>query len=281
MLRDCPTDGTILLCSSHLNLVKTDPIFYRLFQTVPSTFFELMGRSPEDAITYEFRSVEIKQTAFRIDGVFIPVDRAERSPILFVETQFQWDEGFYYRLFSEITLYLRQYQSMRDWQAVIIYPSRSVESPVPPAYQDWLVLPKIQRLYLNELATVTPETSLGVSLAKLVVESEARTPKQAKGLIAKAQRDVDNRLIQREIIELIETIMVYKFPQKSRQELEAMLGLGDLKQTKVYQEAEQEGERKAKIESVPRLLQMGLTLEQIAQGLNLPIEEVKQAAQSE
>jgi predicted transposase YdaD len=28
-------------------------------------------------------------------------------------------------------------------------------------------------------------------------------------------------------------------------------------------------------------LQMGLTLEQIAQGLNLPIEEVKQAAQSE
>jgi predicted transposase/invertase (TIGR01784 family) len=103
----------------------------------------------------------------------------------------------------------------------------------------------------------------------------------AKGLIAKAQRNVDNHLIQREIIELIETIMVYKFPQKSRQELETMLGLGDLKQTKVYQEAEQEGERNAKIESVPRLLQMGLTLEQIAQGLNLPIEEVKQAAQSE
>jgi predicted transposase/invertase (TIGR01784 family) len=75
--------------------------------------------------------------------------------------------------------------------------------------------------------------------------------------------------------------MVYKFPQKSRQELEAMLGLGDLKQTKVYQEAEKEGERKAKIESVPRLLQMGLSLEQIAQGLNLPIEEAKQAAQTE
>jgi predicted transposase/invertase (TIGR01784 family) len=79
--------------------------------------------------------------------------------------------------------------------------------------------------------------------------------------------------------------VVYKFPQKSRQELEAMLGLGDLKQTKVYQEAEKEGEqkgeRKAKIESVPRLRQLELTFEQIAQALNLPIEEVKQAAQSE
>jgi DNA invertase Pin-like site-specific DNA recombinase len=30
--------------------VKTDPIFYRLFQTFPSTFFELMGRSPTEAI---------------------------------------------------------------------------------------------------------------------------------------------------------------------------------------------------------------------------------------
>jgi predicted transposase/invertase (TIGR01784 family) len=58
-----------------------------------------------------------------------------------------------------------------------------------------------------------------------------------------------------------------------------MLGLGDLKDTRFYQEAkqegEQEGEQKAKIESVPRLLQMGLTLEQIAQGLNLPIETVR------
>jgi predicted transposase YdaD len=56
-----------------------------------------------------------------------------------------------------------------------------------------------------------------------------------------------------------------------------MLGLGDLKETRFYQE----GERKAKLESVPRLLQMGLTLDQIALGLNLPIEDVRQAAQQE
>jgi predicted transposase/invertase (TIGR01784 family) len=56
-----------------------------------------------------------------------------------------------------------------------------------------------------------------------------------------------------------------------------MLGLGDLKETRFYQEAEQEDERKAKLESIPRLLQMGLTPEQIAQGLNLSIDEVRQA----
>jgi hypothetical protein len=61
--------------------VKTDLIFYRLFQNVPSTFFELIGRSTDEAITYKFRSVEIKQTAFRIDGVFIPVADDVRSPL--------------------------------------------------------------------------------------------------------------------------------------------------------------------------------------------------------
>jgi predicted transposase/invertase (TIGR01784 family) len=260
--------------------VKTDPIFYRLFQTFPSTFFELIGRLSVDALAYEFRSVEIKQTAFRIDGVFIPVSGSNQQPILFAEVQFQKDPDFYFRLFSEITLYLRQYKPVSDWQAVVIYPTRSIEQLEPLAYRDWLALPKVQRLYLDELE-VGDEPSLGVSMARLVVESEERAPEQARGLIAKAQQNIGDRMVQREIIELIETIVFYKFPKKSRQELEAMLGLGDLKETRFYQEAEQEGEQKAKFAAVPRLLQKGLTLEVISEVLELPLEDVKKAARSE
>jgi predicted transposase/invertase (TIGR01784 family) len=256
--------------------VKTDPIFYRLFQTFPSVFFELIGRSPGDAIAYEFRSVEIKHTAFRIDGVFIPISGSDQQPILFVEVQFQRDPEFYFRLFSEITLYLRQYKPVSDWQAVVIYPTRCIEQPEPLAYQDWLALPKVRRIYLDELE-VEAEPSLGVSMARLVVESEERTPEQARGLIAKAQKDVNDRIVQREIIELVETIVVYKFPKKNRQELEAMLGLGVLKETKFYQEAAYE----TKIETIPRFLKLGLSIEQIAEALDLPIEEVKKAAQPE
>jgi predicted transposase YdaD len=131
-------------------------------------------------------------------------------------------------------------------------------------------------MYLNELE---PEAapSLGVSMVRLVVEPKKRALNQAKRLIAKAQQDIGDQITQRKILELIETIVIYKFPEKSRQELEAMLGLGDLKDTRFYKEAKEE----AKIESVPRLLQMGLSLEQIAQGLNLPIELVRQAAQAQ
>ncbi|NET02760.1 MAG: DUF2887 domain-containing protein, partial [Sphaerospermopsis sp. SIO1G1] len=42
--------------------MKTDTIFYRLFQEIPSIFFELIGESPELAQNYEFSSIEVKQT---------------------------------------------------------------------------------------------------------------------------------------------------------------------------------------------------------------------------
>jgi predicted transposase YdaD len=37
------------------------------------------------------------------------------------------------------------------------------------------------------------------------------------------------------------TILVYKFPKLTRQEIEVMFTIGDLKQTRVYQDAKQEG----------------------------------------
>ncbi len=55
-----------------------------------------------------------------------------------------------------------------------------------------------------------------------------------------------------------------------------MLGLGDFKQTRVYQETAEE----VKSEAVPRFLTLGLSVEQIAQGLDLDIEQVRQAAVS-
>ncbi|GBF79156.1 hypothetical protein AsFPU1_0548 [Aphanothece sacrum FPU1] len=66
-----------------------------------------------------------------------------------------------------------------------------------------------------------------------------------------------------------------------------MFSLSDLKNTKVYQEAleegKQEGEKigqqKAKVEAVPQLLALGLSVEQIASALNLTVEQVKKTAQ--
>lgn len=59
-----------------------------------------------------------------------------------------------------------------------------------------------------------------------------------------------------------------------------MLGLGDLKQTRAYQEAEQAGEEKKQAamltKMVPRLLRRGLTLEEIAEDLELSVETIQE-----
>lgn len=62
--------------------------------------FEILGQDPALAQNYEFSSREVKQLAFRLDGLFLP--KHAGIPIYFVEVQFQWDPEFYYRLLAEI-----------------------------------------------------------------------------------------------------------------------------------------------------------------------------------
>ncbi|MCA2618688.1 MAG: DUF2887 domain-containing protein, partial [Microcystis sp. M040S2] len=50
--------------------MKTDKIFYTLFQVFPELLFQLLGESPNLAQNYQFKSIEIKELAFRLDGVF-------------------------------------------------------------------------------------------------------------------------------------------------------------------------------------------------------------------
>jgi predicted transposase/invertase (TIGR01784 family) len=255
--------------------VKTDTIFYSLFQEFPSIFFELVNQSPTEAVDYEFTSREVKQLAFRLDGLFLPTNQDQKKPFYLVEVQFQPDDDFYYRLFAELFLYLKQYQPSHPWQVVIIYPTRSIEREQPIQFAEMLQLPRVKRIYLDELG----ESSLGVGVVKLVIENEQTAPEKAKRLISQANQEINDTTIKRDLIKLIETIIVYKLPQKSRKEIEAMLGLSELKQTRVYQEALEEGRQEGVIEASRRLalnlLRIGMTLEQIAEVTELSIEQVK------
>ena len=115
-----------------------------------------------------------------------------------------------------------------------------------------------------------------VSAARLVVEPEAIAARLARELLAQSQQSVPVGLSRSAIIELIETIVVYKFPQLSRREIETMLGLSDLKQTRLYQEALEEGERLGELSGerslVLRLLKRKLG--EIPQDLRGRIEEL-------
>jgi predicted transposase/invertase (TIGR01784 family) len=64
-----------------------------------------------------------------------------------------------------------------------------------------------------------------------------------------------------------------------------MFSLSDLKNTKVYQEAldegREEGELQGKLATIPFMLSLGATVEQIADALGLDMEQVQQVAQQQ
>ena len=225
--------------------MKTDSIFYQIFLNYPRSFFDLIGKASIQEDDYQFSSREVKQLSFRLDGLFLPKSKDNNLPLFLVEVQFQPDEDLYYRLFSEFFLFLKQYKPLHPWQIVVIYPSRKVEREPSRHFGDLLNLSKVTRIYLDELGEGA-KNSLGIGVINLVVESEEQAVSQAKGLIAQTKNQLTDEKTQKDLIDLIEKIIVYKFPQKSREEIETMFELSDLKQTKVYQEALAEGEEKGR-----------------------------------
>jgi predicted transposase/invertase (TIGR01784 family) len=224
--------------------MRRDSIFYQLFRQSPTLLFELLPQPPADAQSYIFESIEVKETAFRIDGVFLPPHPA--GIVYFCEVQFQPDELLYERMLSEIAIYTyRNRERFANWQAVVIYPTRSTEQSRLNMVWDLLESRRIRRVYLDELGEVE-DLPAGLGLMVLTTLEGEKAKSEARGLIQRAEGS-------RDIIELVSTIIVYKFSNLSRDEVDAMLGI-ELEQTRVYREAEQQGEMKATQALIMRLL---------------------------
>lgn len=218
--------------------MKTDSLFYRLLQAQPTLAFELAGQPVPEAVRYGFVSQELKQTAFRLDGIAEPPAGRPDAPRAYVEVQFQPDEGFYPRFFSEILLHLRQYPAPHPWQAVAIYPSASVERHAP-AMEPLLALPNLRRVYLDELPLLESANPWLWLVALIVADTEAIAP-----IVRKVQAHGTRRRAGGvDWLDLLETVLVYKLPLSTREEIQKMFNFTDvsLKETRFYQDVFAEG----------------------------------------
>jgi predicted transposase/invertase (TIGR01784 family) len=223
--------------------MRRDTIFYKLFKQFPGLLFELVDEPPKEAENYQFESVEVKETAFRIDGVFLPPANAVSQTVFFAEVQFQKDEDLYHRFFSELFLFLYR-NSIRydDWFGVIIFASRSLEPSNSTIHRALLESGQIRRVYLDELGDLR-EQPLGLGLMLLTnVTSETEAVEGARFLLEQAQQQSDQA-----IIDLVTTIIVYKFSNLSREEIQTMLGL-NLEEPRAILEAKEEGKVEGKFE---------------------------------
>ncbi len=221
--------------------MKTDSLFYRLFKNAPELLFELADIKVTDAHRYRFCSEEIKQTAFRLDGIMTPPQDCSDSPIVFVEVQFQRDNHFYSRFFCEIFFFLHQNHPAQPWQAVVIYPNRQSETDGNLHYDTLIASKRLKRIYLDEFID-PPKDRLGLQLIRLIISDEHDTLNNAQDLLKCIKLQTDTHSITH-WLDWIETILVYKLPTLSREEIQHMLGYNDisLKQTRFYQDVFSEG----------------------------------------
>ncbi len=232
--------------------MRRDSIFYKLFQQSPSLLFELLTNPPTNADAYKFDSVAVKEPKFEIDGVFLPPENEGAGVVYFCEVQFQKDEQLYERVFAESSLYFyRNRIRFSDWQAVIIYPYRSVEQSDINPHRSLLNGGQVHRVYLDELGDIR-QLPLWLALMVLTTVEEEQAPQEARYLLERSRQE-QPQPSSSVIMELVTTIMVYRFEQLSRTEVESMLGI-TLKETRVYREIKEEGREEGRREEAANLI---------------------------
>ncbi|NJL83881.1 MAG: Rpn family recombination-promoting nuclease/putative transposase, partial [Chloroflexaceae bacterium] len=228
--------------------------------------FELVGAGNHRRLPFD--SIEVKQTAFRVDGVFLPAHNSPAQPVYFVEVQFYPDENLYHRLFGEVFTFLRHHPDYPHWRTTVIFSDRNLEQQQKEAYQVLLDSHHTQLIFLDELPN-TPDNTLSVQILKLIIEPQPTAPERARQILEQVPSLPQEQTLQ----QLIQTIMVYKFPQLSREEIVKMLGLAtSFKETRVYQEIREEAREEGRKEGREEGMLLGersLILKQLTRRIGL------------
>jgi predicted transposase/invertase (TIGR01784 family) len=89
------------------------------------------------------------------------------------------------------------------------------------------------------------------------VESEA--PATARDLVARVKAEIEDVALRADLIELIETVIIYKLPRLTREEIRTMLQIQDIRESRVYQDALQEGIEKGLEKGLEKGFEKGTT----------------------
>jgi predicted transposase YdaD len=218
--------------------MKTDKLFYHLFLNQQDLLTELLPEIPIGS-EYDYTAPVIKAHEFRHDGVLMPKTPDLKVPIVFMEAQMQADSEFYGRYFAEVYLHLKQYPSAREWRGLLIFRSRrhdmGSEAPYQMHFQH-----QVHRLYLQDLQKQTG-LSPNLALLQLLVLPKKQVAEAAQRLLQNAT----DKIVLNERLELIEAILVNRFPQLNLEAIQAMLNIittNDLRHTRFYRDVFREGE---------------------------------------
>ena len=216
--------------------MRTDALFYELFQTAPQTFFELLQITP--VCTYRFESITVKASEKRIDGVIEPSD--EQQPVYFLEVQAFPDDTIYWRTLREVATYFEQRPARNDnWQAVVLWLNKEDDPGLrtlkPLTYKP---ASRLVSADLIKLLKKLPETSLVLNVLRpLLAKSEREVRKDVVQWVENIRQTPNlDPQTEEKLVAILSQLIEQKFKRLSYKELAAMLRLTPLRETESVQE---------------------------------------------
>jgi predicted transposase/invertase (TIGR01784 family) len=199
---------------------------------------------------------------------------------------------FYANLFAKVFSYLDYNDPDQDWRALAVFEGRKVEPRSQPGYATLLESHHVHRIYLDELPR-TEKVTPGWRILQLVTAPNEQTREIVSDLLDQSKRESSSARGQA-IVQLVEELLMRRFTGFDRLEIRTMFKLHDLKESKVWKEAEQigeergvekgirqgreEGREEERAHSVRRLQARGMTQKEIAEVLGIPLADVRRLA---
>ncbi len=218
--------------------MKTDALFYELFQAAPQTFFELLQITP--TCPYRFESITVKMAEKRIDGVLEPTESDQ--PIYFLEVQAFPDEVIYWRAMREVATYFEQRPTQKNapWHAIVLWLDKGDDPGLGTL--DLLSHHPQPRLLSTDLIALLKqldEHSLVLQvLQPLLTEDEHEVRKSVVQWVGNIRQraNLDHQTEER-LVTVLSQLIEQKFKTLSYKELTEMLRLTPLHETASFQEA--------------------------------------------
>jgi len=221
--------------------MKSDKLFHEYFRLVPQAFFDLLQISP--GCDYEFTSPVLKETERRLDGLLLPTEPG--YPIYFAEMQGYYDLSIYWRALQQMSLFFTQQPHLGHgpWQVVILFldkaydPGPEMLGPLYPGSRSWLT-----RAVLFDLLEAVEEPSPILHVLRPLVAEETTIRTEAAGWLAELRRTETVHAAHRERLgELLVQLVIQRFREMSRQEIEKMLELTPIEETRAVREWIEQG----------------------------------------
>ena len=240
-------------------MVASDKLFYWLFQQRAERLQPLVASLLPQMEGYVFSAPVLKEREYRLDGLFLPPADQPELPALILEAQMGPDPEFLLRLNAETGCLLQQQQRqgrpIRQWQVVVICPSRQLNFGDPTPVQEFVERRVVWIELLSErLPPAAPPLQRALGMLLL---PEAQLPACAALIRAEAA----GTSLGAEIDDVIAAILVSRFSGRTVPEICAMGGITveDFSSSVAYREifglGRQEGRQAEAAALTLRLLQ--------------------------